>query len=285
MQSLIPYQAAPSLAKALNSTYAGSFDAVGRLFDADVTDPVGWVQAAIERLADGPPKVRAVGVGPRALDSEFRRRIDFDGTVRFDVRRGAVQRLLDRNATVVLNRCERVDDGLGHLATELRQLRLGDVAANAYLSTQESRTFGWHADTHDVAVLQLAGRKTWRISTARDQPTAADLTPEATIELGPGDALRVRRSTWHAVETSAGPSLHITLALFPLSFDYLVTTAAQHIDAANEHPDLAVMQPDQRLRYLAKSVAQLATLLGSDPLAPQESEQDDVDALAGDDPV
>lgn len=281
MRDVLDWSTLSSIVDAAISLPSEPYRLLGRMFEPIETDPVAWLQRVIEQLADGPPKVRVVGLGPKALDYEFPRRVDFDGTIRFDVRPSAVQRLLERRATVVLNRCERADESLFRLVKELKRARLSDVAANAYLSTPTSETFGWHVDTHDVLVLQLAGSKRWEICTSPQRPTE-HTAPSLVEELRAGEVLAVRRNVWHSVQTTSDVSLHVTVGLFPLTFGHLAAASGTYLDSSDGGTDLCALTSDERAAFLVDARARLDALLRLDPLIAQDAEDDDVDSLASD---
>lgn len=97
--------------------------------------------------------------------------------------------------------------------------------ANAYLTPGSSQGFAPHFDDVDVFVLQLEGRKRWRLYPPR---SPADVLPLASspnldqdeigepfldVVLRPGDLLYAPRGTIHqAVSLPGTPSLHLTLS-------------------------------------------------------------------------
>lgn len=98
--------------------------------------------------------------------------------------------------------------------------------ANAYLSPAGNQGFHSHYDTHDVFVLQVAGRKTFRFysagvklpftedSYAPGNKADCELLDE--IDVSAGDTLYIPRGIVHdAVADEGEPSLHITLGAFP----------------------------------------------------------------------
>ena len=99
------------------------------------------------------------------------------------------------------------------------------VQANAYQTPAAARGFAVHHDTHDVFVLQVAGRKRWRVyepllelplagqrwSAQLGDPGEAirDFTLEA------GDTLYLPRGWPHEATTSQDESLHLTIGMHP----------------------------------------------------------------------
>jgi bifunctional lysine-specific demethylase and histidyl-hydroxylase NO66 len=104
--------------------------------------------------------------------------------------------------------------------------RLGfPVQANAYHTPASAQGFAIHHDTHDVFVLQVAGRKRWRVyepvvelplKNQRWSPALGDPgDPVAELTLAPGDTLYLPRGWPHEAATGGGESLHLTVGLHP----------------------------------------------------------------------
>jgi ribosomal protein L16 Arg81 hydroxylase len=99
------------------------------------------------------------------------------------------------------------------------------VQANAYLTPTAAQGFAVHHDTHDVFVLQVAGRKRWRLYEPvlelplKDQRWTAGLgDPGSAIDdftLEAGDTLYAPRGWPHEAETSDEEALHLTIGLHP----------------------------------------------------------------------
>ena len=98
--------------------------------------------------------------------------------------------------------------------------------ANVYLSPAGNQGFHSHYDTHDVFVLQLAGRKKFRFyNTGIKLPFTDDTyTPDSNndsqivdeVDISAGDTLYIPRGIVHdAIADKGEPSLHITLGAFP----------------------------------------------------------------------
>jgi hypothetical protein len=102
------------------------------------------------------------------------------------------------------------------------------IGANLYLSPSRSRGFSIHYDPHDVFILQLQGRKHWRlygshIAFPLNPPNSPVSRKEAgSIErefvLQPGDFVYIPRGYLHEAYTEADRSLHLTLSLEVLTW-------------------------------------------------------------------
>jgi len=123
-----------------------------------------------------------------------------------------------------------------HLCAKLQEYFGCLVGANVYLTPPGSQGFAPHYDDIEAFVIQLEGKKRWRLYPSRNideilaRNSSANLSPEELGEpildrvLEPGDALYFPRGTIHqAVTPDDTHSLHITLSVFQKSCwsDYL----------------------------------------------------------------
>ena len=160
----------------------------------------------------------------------------------------ADDRVLDQiaaGATLVLQGLHRTWPPLVAFASELAAQLGHPVQVNAYITPPDNRGFAAHYDVHDVFVLQIAGRKTWRIhepvlvDPLGDQPwerrrdavaDRAKQTPLIDTVLEPGDALYLPRGYLHSATALGGLSIHLTVGIHALTRYQLVRhllTAAQ----------------------------------------------------------
>ncbi|MFD6755978.1 cupin domain-containing protein [Micromonospora gifhornensis] len=154
-------------------------------------------------------------------------------------------------ATLVLQGLHRNWPPLVDFTREL-SLAVGQpLQVNAYLTPPGSQGFATHYDTHDVFVLQVDGRKHWRIHPPvlpdplerqpwggrADEVTATAQGP-ATLDvvLEPGDALYLPRGWLHSAQAQESSSLHLTIGIRALTRYALVEEL------------LALATEDRRLR-------------------------------------
>lgn len=109
------------------------------------------------------------------------------------------------------------------------------VQANAYVTPPSSRGLAVHHDTHDVFVLQLAGRKQWDVHEPvvelplPSQRWSSDLgrpgPPMLSVELQPGDCLYIPRGFPHAAESRQETSAHLTVGVLTTSWEDVMDDA------------------------------------------------------------
>jgi hypothetical protein len=160
-------------------------------------------------------------------------------------------------ATMVLQGLHRVwpplIDFAGDLAAELGH----PVQVNAYVTPPQSRGFDDHYDVHDVFVLQVEGRKRWRIHAPvhelplRDQPwtdrreavrevaATGGVGPLLDVVLEPGDCLYLPRGFLHAAEALGEVSVHLTVGVHPWTRHALAEhLVAEALAALGHDPDV-----------------------------------------------
>ena len=192
-------------------------------------------------------------------------------------------------ATLVLQALHRtwppLIDFTQQLASELGHA----VQVNAYVTPPQSRGFDDHYDVHDVFVLQISGRKHWRIhepvhpAPLRDQPwtdrreavaEAADTPPSIDAVLEPGDCLYLPRGYLHAATALGDVSTHLTFgvhtwtrhALARTMLDRALIDLAGDVDVRTSLPlgvsvgDPAEIAPDVELvrARLLKAISDLS---------------------------
>ncbi|MET7375160.1 cupin domain-containing protein [Micromonospora arida] len=154
-------------------------------------------------------------------------------------------------ATLVLQGLHRIWPPLVDFARDLGLALNQPLQINAYLTPAGSQGFATHYDTHDVFVLQVDGRKHWRIHPPvlpdplekqpwggrADEVGATAQGPAALdVVLAPGDALYLPRGWLHSAQAQDASSLHLTVGIRALTRYALVEEL------------LALSAEDQRLR-------------------------------------
>ena len=128
----------------------------------------------------------------------------------------------DQGASLVVSQFHETHPPLAHFCRGLERLFLHAIQANIYLTPPAAQGFRSHFDTHDVLVLQIEGRKTWRVWDGERLPRPTRRTPwpgqmkplgePHLVVLEPGDALYIPRGVMHDASTEPGArSLHATI--------------------------------------------------------------------------
>ena len=170
------------------------------------------------------------------------RPVPFSGTARV----GVVAAEYEAGATVVLQGLHLNWTPLAVYSRELEALLGHPVQTNAYLTPRRSQGLPVHHDTHDVFVLQVAGRKRWLVYEPavelplRDQRYRPELGApgEAVLDLvlEAGDTLYLPRGWLHEALTSEEDSLHLTVGVNAYTWLDAIRAALER--AAAEEVDL-----------------------------------------------
>jgi len=208
---------------------------VDRVFSLDAVEQI-IVDQGIR-----PPLIRMVRSGnPVALTSYTNAEKVPDPTL--------IHRELEGGSTLILNNVSRhwrpVTDFCRRLGYELGR----HVGANAYLTPARAQGHTHHYDTHSSFIVQVYGRKTWRLYRPfLNLPVADSLQelrkrqplsehdreriyhgePDMLFELSAGDVLWLPRGWVHDVFASDSPSLHLTLGIWEVSSRQLLTALAE----------------------------------------------------------
>ena len=148
-------------------------------------------------------------------------------TLQLDGRR--LNALLRQGATVILNGIDGYHPPVRPVADALEAALGGYAGINLYASWMPTRGFSTHWDDHDVFVLQVAGRKRWRLyGETRRAPLVRDAEPAVAPReqvwsevIEAGDVLYVPRGWWHDARAEDGGgadgagSLHLTCSVLP----------------------------------------------------------------------
>ncbi|MBD0370122.1 MAG: cupin [Pyrinomonadaceae bacterium] len=129
---------------------------------------------------------------------------------------------LREGATLVLDAVDELYRPIEELAEGLEFIFREHVQVNMYAGWQTSRGFDLHWDDHDVFILQVTGRKLWRIyGETRQAPITGDTAEKpADIDaplweamLEDGDLLYIPRGWWHVAFPQQEPTLHLTVGI------------------------------------------------------------------------
>lgn len=129
---------------------------------------------------------------------------------------------LGEGATLVLDAVDELSETLLELAEGLELFFHERIQINAYAGWRTSQGFDLHWDDHDVFIVQVTGRKHWKVyGMTRAYPLAQDSeqAPKPVGEplwqqtLQEGDLLYIPRGWWHVARPLDEPTLHLTIGV------------------------------------------------------------------------
>jgi ribosomal protein L16 Arg81 hydroxylase len=151
---------------------------------------------------------------------------------------------LSKGHSLVLNRLESTWYALAPLIEMLGELFGAQIGVNAYLTPAGSKTFPVHVDLHDAFILQVHGKKVWRLHQLKPQPVQRlryqqdleipglwgnlESSPLlAELVLRPGDLLYIPRGMPHSAIARDASSFHLTVSINNLYWLDLVKAAVE----------------------------------------------------------
>ena len=181
--------------------------------------------------------------------------------------------LLRRRATLQVRELDHLVDAVADLAERLER-DLGDpVAVAAFASFTPTPGSGVHLDEQDSLILQLDGRKHWRVwEPTRRHPVHNDIMPAPRpvddpvldIVIEPGDVAYVPRGWFHSVAALEEPSLHLTVSVYKRTgVDLLAWIQRRLLEEEVVRADVPRhADADERALHGRRLVAALAAMLG-----------------------
>ncbi len=223
--------------------------AIADLFDAAAVDEL------VSRRGLRTPFIRMAKDGVVLPADRFTRGGGAGASIGDQVADDKVLALLDDGATLVLQALHRTWPPLVEFGAKLAAELGHPVQINAYITPPQNQGFAPHYDVHDVFVLQIAGRKHWRIH----EPVLVDPLPEQNWErvradvaaraaeapvidavLEPGDALYLPRGYLHSAAALGDTTIHLTVGVHPITRQHLVR---QLLTATQDDPALRAALP------------------------------------------
>jgi ribosomal protein L16 Arg81 hydroxylase len=186
---------------------------------------------------------------------------------------GKLNNELSNGATLIFNSCEEVHRPLRDLCVYLERLFHHRVTVNLYAGWRRDNGFNVHWDTQDTMILQVAGRKRWKIWTpTRLYPFKEDIVdtslPPADEPiwdqiLEPGGMLSIPRGWWHVAYPLDEPCLHLTVTTRNLNgIDLLRWLADRMKSSEAARMELPILTtPIERAEWLKRVRADLLAAL------------------------
>lgn len=144
------------------------------------------------------------------------------GTPRLDL--SMLNELFQQGWTLVVDFIDEAYAPITELCRMLELVLREYVSTNAYAGWYTTQGFDTHWDDQDVIIVQVAGRKHWRVfEPERKHPVEADKalglklskdqSPAWEGDISAGDLLYIPRGWWHDAVPVGEPTLHLTLTI------------------------------------------------------------------------
>ncbi|MFE2878268.1 JmjC domain-containing protein [Streptomyces roseus] len=218
----------------LHSTAAELPGGFGDLFSPEALDDVlsaGLRTSSIRLLRDNAEAPVARGAAVEDGDAP--------GSAPF-VSTDTVRAALASGHTLIIRSLQRFHPPLRRFAHQLSAELGHPVRINAFVTPPHSQGVDLHYDTEDVLVLQITGSKSWELRTQpftdplpahawfhstdrRRNELRAASEPLTELVLREGDSLYFPRGTFHSPRTQEELSMHLTIAIPPVTRHDLLT--------------------------------------------------------------
>ncbi|HEX7154235.1 MAG TPA: cupin domain-containing protein [Thermoanaerobaculia bacterium] len=240
-------------------------------------DLLSWeeVNGMLQKHRLEPPRLRLARGGQFAEKSAFLR---YEGTkVPFVVPEKLGEKLRD-GYTLIIDAVDDMVDGVMQLAEDFERVLHEGVQVNLYAGWREQQGFNRHCDTHDVVVLQVYGKKYWRVyEGGRPHPLKDDIVPNKDVPqqvvweglLEDGDALYIPRGWWHEASGVGEVTLHLTFGIHQRTGVSLMHWVADQLRASTEFraPLRRFVSPEEQQEQFAELRRQLLAVIDDDLLA------------------
>ena len=159
--------------------------------------------------------------------------------------------------TIILNFLDRRWEPIRRLSEMLTDVLGYPAGANAYLTPPRAQGFPAHYDMQDVFILQLEGKKLWKLYENYFPFPIKGLTETKPVEPGPllcevnlcpGDLLYIPRGWVHEALTGETYSLHLTAGIYPLTWGNLFS------ELLNEMPEFRRSIPKKVLHSKGEEI-------------------------------
>lgn len=237
------------------------------------TDLLSWdeLNAILEQHRLTPPRLKIFKDGQQVDPSQYLTPAMF-GVPRLDA--GGLITSLAQGASLILDDIQEVAPRVRALMQSFQDRLHTDCYANLYAGWHSQKAFQLHWDPQEAFVIQLTGRKRWRLyQPTRRNPLKNDIEPPPQPTGNPawegvladGDTLYIPRGWWHEAFPLNEPSLHLTISPTPpTALDYLGWVMSN----LRRHAELRASLPEDAAGgEIAKRIPQLvAEALAKAPL-------------------
>lgn len=214
------------------------------LFPGALVSSTNFWSALDEALGNVDPSTDFVKLmhNGRVAQDEFVEEFMDIGVRRRRIKKAPLYDRVRKGATLVLNRMDISSPVVRDICLQVSIFAGAQASANGYASFGSEPATNVHWDTHDVFVVQLSGRKHWRlyeptyplpISSQSSTNRKSDLTDSFHSEhiVETGDILYVPRGWWHRVTPiPQEETFHLAVGIHaPLMLDYVIWACANKL--------------------------------------------------------
>jgi ribosomal protein L16 Arg81 hydroxylase len=242
------------------------------------TNLVPWneLNRILEEHRLAPPRLKLFQAGKPIRSNKYLSATDKFGSV---LQSAQLTNLLAQGATLIIDAFDELHMPVRQLAMELERVFRIQVQVNLYAGWRTDPGFLLHYDDHDTVVLQIAGRKHWKVypptrlyplAEGKDVEVAEKPVGEPIWDdmFDDGGLFYIPRGWWHVASPIDEPTLHLTVGLRNhRGLDLLLWFANQLnncLEVRQDVPHLA--EPDIQAVYMERLRKQLCSAWSDDLL-------------------
>ena len=183
---------------------------------------------------------------------------------------------LSEGATLVVDNVDALVPSVRQIAEAVEHVLRASTTVNLYAGWRTQKGFDLHWDEQDTLILQVSGRKQWKVyQPTREHPLEhdAETAPAPTAPpvwdsvLEDGDALYLPRGWWHVATPLNEPSLHLTVTIVPANgldlMRWMAERLKRHTEVRQNVPHLA---SDEDRRAYARRLRDLVAAEWTDEI-------------------
>jgi len=239
--------------------------------------PWNELNRVLEEHRIGSPRLRVVQCGKPIPVETYLSKPDSIGP---RLRAPELTNLLAQGATLVVDAFDELYKPVRDLAVELERIFRICVQVNLYAGWRTDQGFLLHYDEHDTVILQVVGRKHWKVyrptrlyplEQGKDAEPAAKPLEEPIWDdiLEDGGLLYIPRGWWHVAYPVDEPTLHLTVSLRNhRGLDVLIWFVKQLTNCTEVRQDIPhFADQDSQMAYMDKLRKQLVGRWSDDLLS------------------
>lgn len=228
------------------------------------------LNCVLEQHRLAPPRIRLVR-DAKPIDSS----LFMDGNKRHpSLNSAGLTNSLAEGATLIIDAVNELAPAVGNLAEAFQEVLRSETTVNLYAGWRVQKGFDLHWDTQDTMIVQLSGRKHWKVySPTRLHPfkNEVELTPKPTGEpvwdgvLEDGAVLYLPRGWWHVAFPLDEPSLHLTVTIVPANgIDFLGWFVEQLKPIAEVRMNVPHLSVEAERKLYSSRLSEILATFGSD---------------------
>jgi hypothetical protein len=173
---------------------------------------------------------------------------------------------LSAGATMIIGAAEQLYRPLRNLIVNLEQVFRLPVQANLYAAFRKDAGFDLHWDPQDTLIVQVSGRKRWKVYGPTRQYPILETLPKPGRKTRPvwndvldeGHLVHIPRGFWHVATPVEEPSLHLTITVRPrIGYDLIHWLADELITQPQMRMNAPIFSAKSKQRTWVRAIRKI----------------------------